>query len=346
MAAAATAAPRATEWGSVEEMSPDQLNAQVMEHVGRLVTYRAYPQSDLTKSWRRYTGVLQFDDHSRIYKIKQSPAYNYVPLSEKVTADVSTQIPTPGWIYTRLVPTTVFLSEYCAHLEHHVAQLTRENETLRAAGGLAAGGFPLTQGFAGGDFQQPPPHPGGGPPLPQPKWTIANVATWRLDDTVLVEVTRQKVASEAGYLPFAATPRIRLAWDALCQWMAAMAGIDGWVSMQEQVSLGNSLCRSFRQAIAEDVFHIPGSTIQRKLSADDHPDDPLGQVIQEMRSAGRGSNRSQGRGRGSYRLDASAFCRRCERVGHDQSQCFATRKKDGTWLSGNAQGGSAEKKKQ
>jgi hypothetical protein len=195
-------------------------------------------------------------------------------------------------------------------------------------------------------MRTPPPPPPGGGLLPQPKWTIANVATWRLDDMVLVEVTRQKVASEAGYLPFAATPRIRLAWDALCLWMAAMAGIDGWVSMQEQVSLGNSLCRSFRQAIAEDVFHIPGSAIQRKMSADDHPDDPLGQVIQEMRSAGRGSNRSQGRGRGSYRLDASTFCRRCERVGHDQSQCFATRKKDGTWLSGNAQGGSAEKKKQ
>lgn len=120
-----------------QEMTPDQLLLQVQQNVGRMITYRAYPAADTQRRWRRFAGKLVASATGG-YAVEVGPRYNYIPLCEQHTEDRIEPIPAPGWIYTRIVATTVFMAEYIQHLEqaHHNAR--QQLEALKAE--VGAGG--------------------------------------------------------------------------------------------------------------------------------------------------------------------------------------------------------------
>lgn len=130
--------------------------------------------------------------------------------------------------------------------------------------------------------------------------------------------------------------------------MDAMTSIDNWSTFGEQVRLGNKLTRCVRQAIAEDIFHIPAQELSRRMADEDFADDPFGKALQQLKAQNRGrrtgqpiKRQHQGQQR---RVDGTLNCSRCNRNGHLAADCYAKTAKDGTKLSLNGQGGPAPKK--
>lgn len=288
-----------------EVMTPEQLLAQCTALVGGLIVYRAYQTNDRNKSWKRYAGLLQSKDG--VFTVLRSSEYNYLPLCEPVQGEPQViSIPAVDWTYTRIVRSSVFLTEYARYLEAGQNQLQTAHATLlRRVADLEARQPQGTQGIQG------PTQGGQGYGSSYLVWY--DPTTWAAHEprSILLELRAQLGVSEAS------TQSRRQAFAQLENIIWGAMSLPGWEQTRAVDAIAQQI-RYIRDSIARDAG-IDMVRLARELAVEE--EDPYRAALikagsQARRARGRGSSWSGGRG--TRRV---GVCWTCGEAGHMSPEC-------------------------
>lgn len=275
-----------------EVMNDDDLNQQARNLVNALVVYRAYKATDATKNWKRYAGILYCDAGS--YSIKRATEYNYIPLTEPHHgAPQLVPFPEPGMVYTRLVRSSVFLTEYATFLQE---QLQMAQDQARDQQGERQ-----QYGRLGVGNEQ---------------FTWYDPTTWvgAHPRAILLELRAQLGVSEAS-------PAIRRAAFAQLENIVwGTVPLQGWANTRAVDALAQQI-RFLRDSIARDAG-VDMVRLTKELAEEE--EDPYRVALLK---AGMLSKRGRGRGgRGGARRTGT--CWTCGEVGHMSPDCPSTKAKE------------------
>jgi len=112
-----------------ENMTSDQLQEQCERLAGDVICYRAYQNTDATRTWTRFAGKL-VKDNGRFF-IEVGPEYNYLPQVQQQTETRRYDMPSRGWTYTRIVRASVWATEFAEKQQAQIAQLQQQLQQIQ-----------------------------------------------------------------------------------------------------------------------------------------------------------------------------------------------------------------------
>lgn len=107
-----------------QQMTDFQLIQQCESLVGGVICYRAYEVTDATRTWTRYAAKLTKEGDK--FFVELGPEYNYLPQVVQMTARAKYEIPSRGWVYTRIVRASVWVTEFARGQATQIQQLQQQ----------------------------------------------------------------------------------------------------------------------------------------------------------------------------------------------------------------------------